>query len=60
MTPAELLTTKQAAEHLGVNRKTLYRWMQQGRIKPAWQAPGDTGAYMWNPTDLDELAEASS
>jgi len=31
----DLMTTAEAAERLGVDRSTLTRWVQSGRISPA-------------------------
>lgn len=46
------LNTSQAAAALDVDQSTLWRWLQKGRIRPAWTTPG--GQARW---DLDELHE---
>lgn len=51
-----LLTTTQAAERLQVSVPTLNRWVRQGRIAPAVQAPGVRGARLYDPADIDALA----
>ena len=51
-----LLTTTQAAERLQVSVPTLNRWVRQGRIAPAVQAPGVRGARLYDPADVDALA----
>ncbi len=48
--PDGLIPTGEAAKALGVSRKSLARWAQQGRVTPAWITPG--GQYRW---DLDDL-----
>lgn len=44
------LNTSQAAAALDVDQSTLWRWLQKGKISPAWTTPG--GQARW---DLDEL-----
>lgn len=36
MTQSDYLTGEQVAAMLGVNRRTVYRWADAGRIPPAW------------------------
>lgn len=40
----ELLTPKQAAAALGVDRRSVDRWAAQGRLKKLKLSPGQTGA----------------
>jgi excisionase family DNA binding protein len=47
----ELLTTAEAAERLGIDRSTLTRWVQLGRINPA--ARLRNGVMLWSPEVLD-------
>lgn len=53
----DLIGTTQAAERLGVDRTTFFRWMQLGRIKPVMKLPGRTGALLFDPADVDRLRE---
>ena len=53
---SDLIGTTQAAERLGVDRTTFFRWMQLGRIKPVIKLPGRTGAMLFDPADVDALA----
>jgi len=46
----KLLTTAQAAEHLGVDRRTLARYARQGLLLPRLTLP--SGHHRW---DLDDL-----
>jgi predicted site-specific integrase-resolvase len=49
--PAEkLLTTAQAAEHLGISRGTLARYARDGLLKPTLTLP--TGHLRWSLEDL--------
>src|SRR5690554_2893442 len=48
--PAHLVTTSRAARELAIDRSTITRWHQEGRVQPAWVTPG--GHARW---DLDDL-----
>ena len=50
--PDALLTTAEAARHLGISRRTLSRWAAEGLLKPAMITPG--GRYRWNLSHLRE------
>ena len=60
--PAKLLTTAQAAAHLGVDRRTLATYARRGLLKPTVTLP--TGHYRWDLEDirrqLRELRERDS
>lgn len=53
----DLLAAKQACERIGIDRSTLSRYVQLGRIKPAHQLPGRRGAMLFEPSDVDALNE---
>jgi len=46
----KLLTTAQAAEHLGISRGTLARYARDGLLKPTLTLP--TGHLRWSLEDL--------
>ncbi|GAA5132336.1 helix-turn-helix domain-containing protein [Pseudonocardia adelaidensis] len=48
--PEKLLTTAQAAEHLGISRGTLARYARDGLLKPTLKLP--TGHLRWSLEDL--------
>jgi predicted site-specific integrase-resolvase len=48
--PERLLTTAQAAAYLGIDRRTLGRYAQDGLLQPALTLP--TGHYRWSLDDL--------
>jgi DNA-binding transcriptional MerR regulator len=50
VSPPKLLTTAQAAEHLGIDRRTLARYARQGLLVPTLTLP--TGHHRW---DLDDI-----
>lgn len=54
MNPAELLTTRQAAERLGKSIATITRLARTGALRSEWKAPGDTGAFYFTADALDE------
>ncbi len=45
-----LLTTAQAAQHLGVHRRTLARYAERGQLIPSLVLP--SGHLRWNLEDL--------
>lgn len=51
----DLIGTTEAAERLGVERSTFFRWMQLGKIAPVHKLPGKTGALLFDPVDVDAL-----
>ena len=44
------LTTKQAAEQIGVGVSTLQSWAAKGLVTPKWRTPG--GQARWDLADL--------
>lgn len=46
-----LLTAKEKAAELGVSRATLTRWVQAGKITPAYKADGPTGVMLFKAGD---------
>lgn len=48
----DLIPTKAVAEHLGTTVATVNRWAAEGRITPALEMPGKTGARLFR---LDEV-----
>lgn len=47
---SHLVSTTEAAKHLGIAQSTLSRWVSQGLVTPTWRTPG--GHMRW---DLDDL-----
>lgn len=44
------MTTGEAAKAVGVDRTTLSRWAEEGKVTPAWTTPG--GHARWDVEDL--------
>lgn len=51
------MTSAAVCEHLGIDRSTLIRWVQAGRIEPAFKFPGRNGAYLFDTSAVEALAE---
>jgi excisionase family DNA binding protein len=49
------LTTKQAADALGVAVSTLQSWAARGIVTPAWRTPG--GHARWDLAELERQLE---
>ena len=60
--PPRLLTTREVARALGVDMKTVQRWVREGLVTPALRLP--SGQMRWNLDDLraqlDRAYEARS
>ncbi len=53
---ARFLTTAQVARLLGINKKTLYRMLQDGRI-PEPQRNLDNNYRVWIPQQIEAIRE---
>lgn len=54
---SDFVGSNQACRLLGdINRSTLTRWVQLGRITPAHQNPGRNGAMLFHRDDIEALA----
>ena len=49
-TPPKLLTTAQAAAHLGIDRRTLATYARRGLLRPTVTLP--TGHHRWDLEDI--------
>lgn len=45
--PADFLATSEVADHFGVDRSTVTRWVEQGRLEAAHKNPGRTGSFVF-------------
>lgn len=58
MTP-DLISSADAAELLGIDRSTLSRWVQAGRLAPVLKMPGLRGPALYDRTAVLALAAAA-
>ena len=60
VTPVEtLLTTREAANRLGVSVQTISRWVSEGKLRPALKAPGIRGPLFFKADEVDGLGESA-
>lgn len=52
---SNLMASKDVCLALDINRSTLTRWVEKGKIVPAYQLPGNRGAFLFDPADVDKL-----
>lgn len=55
--PADLIGAAEAARMLELERSTLTRWIHGGKIKPLAQLDGKRGAYVFDRSDVEALAQ---
>lgn len=55
-TPSQALTAAAVCEEFGCDRSTLSRWVKDGFIKPAFQFPGERGAFLFSPDEVRRVA----
>lgn len=53
--PEQLLTAAEVCGFLQVDRSTLIRWVDAGKVKAAQKLPGQTGAYLFDPAEIARL-----
>lgn len=51
-----LLGASEACERIGIDRSTLTRWIQAGRITAAQKLPGPKGVYLFEPAEVERAA----
>ncbi len=56
----DLISAKQAAGLAGVDRRTVTRWVEAGKLTPAMKLGDATGAYLFRASDVEALALARS
>jgi excisionase family DNA binding protein len=53
----DLLATIEAAEVIGVERSTLSRWAESGRITVAHRLPGKNGAVLFDRAEVERVRD---
>lgn len=56
MSIPRLIATREASALLGVTTRTVARWVDEGTLAPAAQAPGPRGAYLFDAEQVEALA----
>lgn len=56
----DLLSTKAVADLFSTTPATINRWVSQGRITPALQMDGTTGARLYRRSDVEALLAAKA
>lgn len=56
---SDLIGSKEAAELTGLDLRTIHRRVERGELPTAGKLPGLRGAYLFNRTDIEALAEKS-
>ncbi len=46
---------QQAADAIGIDKSTLSRWVQLGRVKSAFKAPGPRGVLLFDPSEVERV-----
>lgn len=59
MSKETLLTTREAANRLGVSVQTVARWVTEGKLEPALKAPGVRGPLFFNADDVDAMGKTA-
>jgi excisionase family DNA binding protein len=60
MIKTDLVGSVEAAAILGVPRVTFNRWAASGKIPAAIKASGRTGVRLFNRSDIEDFARAST
>lgn len=51
-----IISTKQAAQVLGVNRSTIARWVHTDKLVPVLKLAGKRGGYLFFEKDIERKA----
>lgn len=51
-----VVTTRVAAERLGISVRTVNRWVELGKLKPAYEVSGKGGFRVFDVADIDAIA----
>lgn len=53
---SNLVSSAEAAQMVGVDRRTFNRWVTAGRVPPAVEAPGQTGTRLFERAVVERFA----
>lgn len=60
ITVPDELVASEACEVLRIDKRTLFRYVAAGRVRPSRKLPGRTGAYLFARAHIEEVAAAMS
>lgn len=53
----QLLSSADVCAALGIDRSTLTRWVQSGKVVPFQKLTGRTGAYLFTADEIDRVQD---
>lgn len=53
----DLLTSVEAVAILQCDRSSISRWVASGRLTPVRKLPGQTGAFLFDKSDIEALRD---
>lgn len=56
---SDIVGAAEACDLLGIDRSTIARWVQLGKLKPAHKLPGLRGAFLFHRRDIEALRDAA-
>lgn len=51
----ETVTSREAADRIGISLSTFHNWLTAGRVKAAKQLPGARGAYLFEVAEIERV-----
>jgi len=60
MSNIEHLETSRVAEALGVDVRTIHRWVEAGRITPVYKLPGLRGPYLFTAAEVERVQQEAA
>lgn len=58
--PADIISTKEAAQRLNRSVVTVHRLVLAGKLEPVFRVPGPRGAMWFNTSDIEALVETAA
>ena len=53
----ETVTSKEAADRIGISLSTFHNWIAAERITPVKKLPGARGPYLFDAADVERIRE---
>jgi predicted site-specific integrase-resolvase len=55
-----LLTSAEVCAEFAIDRSTLVRWVERGKITAEQKLPGGTGAYLFHPREVARVKRTTA